>query len=555
MWCVVLLGCSRNPQAHVKRGQELLRSGSYDQARTTFSAAVRADRLHGPAYLGLGRASLGLGDLQSAAGAFRRAVELVPPGSSEWRDASIGLADVCLRTERDEKKLEEVESIGLLLCKQDPSSFDGRRLLGNLDLKRAEARWRSNDKARAQFFLNNAELAYGAANRARPGQAEVLSGLARSLALQGKAKEAENVFRQLITLEPRNPVWYAEAYRLLLAADKPAEADALLVMASDALPEAVEFPIMRAAQSLLSDPSHVAATLDRLAKLGTKLPAATVAAADFWVRAGKLERAKPIYVTCASTDGQPRQVCRARTLALLQFEDRHSEAWELAKQIRTEYRDDVDARLVEATTRVEARDLVTALNELQSILASDPQNFNAHYQLARVHMLSGEAEQARQRLTEALALNPEFLEAKLKLAQIKIIREEYRGAVQMATEIIEKHPDSWEARHIFDYADKRVKNPTTHGLWGPPTENVRRLALAKLVMVGDPSDTPSQASADRLSQPPASSNPSIAFDAIYLRKTLVDGAIRGYRLLAAKQYDRFDYLLPVPGVWPAAATK
>jgi tetratricopeptide (TPR) repeat protein len=547
---VVLCGCSGSPESNVRKGEELLRSRDYEGAKTRFNRAIQSNRLYGPAYLGMGRASLASGNLADADASFRRAVELLPPGSKDRREADIALADVYLRMELHESRLQHVENVGVALCKLDYNSVDGRRLLGHLALLRAEVRSRIGHKERAQFYLTDAENEFALADRTRPNQPEVMRGLARSLAVGGKYPEAERVYRSLIALEPANPVWRAELYRLLLMQNETEAAEESLVAASKAIPHSPEFAVMRAAQTFVSKPADLPAAIQGLEAGGKDWPSAYVAAGDFEVRSGNLDRARAIYQRCTTHSKPARESCRSRLLTLLSSEGKIDEARKLAKQMLADNRDDVSARLVDVSERIEARDLAKALNELQSMVVYDPRNFEAHYQLARVHMLSGEVEQARQQLTEALELNPDFLDAQLKLAQIQVIRGEYKPAVQLTSKILSKHPDSDDARAIREYAERRVQNPNLRGLGGAPADNARRLGQLRLVLLDDSAASASTGSADRTLARPLTPPAAISPGSIYLRNTMVDNAIAAVRTLSARNYDRFEFTHDVPGLWP-----
>src|ERR1022692_4728647 len=147
MALMALVSCSRDPNSakkhYLESGDRYYTKGRYKEAAIQYSNAIKMDPRFGPAHYKLALADLKKTprpDLGGALKSLRRAVELLKGNNAyqaEYLDSMVKLSEIYLAWLRDKQSLEEVEGYYKILLKLDPKSFDGHRLLGDLNGVRA----------------------------------------------------------------------------------------------------------------------------------------------------------------------------------------------------------------------------------------------------------------------------------------------------------------------------------------------------------------------------------------------------------------------------------
>lgn len=100
------------------------------------------------------------------------------------------------------------------------------------------------------------------------------------------------------------------------------------------------------------------------------------------------------------------------------------------------------ARLLLSDIRRRSGDYAGSASELQVVLAREPNQTNAREKLIRLHMLTGETQQARAVVEEALVLNPENTLWHRLGAQIAARQQRSADAVQLLRDAVEIQPSS-----------------------------------------------------------------------------------------------------------------
>lgn len=90
-----------------------------------------------------------------------------------------------------------------------------------------------------------------------------------------------------------------------------------------------------------------------------------------------------------------------------------------------------------------AYDLDQAKSAYTQVLALDPENRDAHYQLARIHFLESDFPQAIEHIDQTLALDPEFSKAYYMKGLILGYRGSLIEAIGYFEHFIELVPDNW----------------------------------------------------------------------------------------------------------------
>lgn len=126
------------PAAHNGRGLLLADAGNNKEAAAAFAEAVRLDPTNAVYLANLGNAARAIGDLDAAASAYRRALELSPKLS----DAANGLGVILVQQKKPAEAIKWLE-----LAAADPSFVEAQLNLGialqeNGDIDRAKAQYR-----------------------------------------------------------------------------------------------------------------------------------------------------------------------------------------------------------------------------------------------------------------------------------------------------------------------------------------------------------------------------------------------------------------------------
>jgi tetratricopeptide (TPR) repeat protein len=531
---LALASCSSEAtkQKYLTNADKLFSNGKYVEAAASYEKALSIDPRFARAYYGRGRCLLRLKNFNDAGGDFRRAAQLLPPNSAERKELDVQLAYALVHSWNGQDQAE-VERVGVDLCRRDPKSFDGRRLLGDLALFRARQgvggpKW-------CDFLVDDAVNEYRIAAEVHPNDASVELQLARCLALKGSPTESERAYRATMQLDKREPDAYAELYRLLLAQGKLSEAEQVLRDAISSVPSHQGFALMLAAQALVTDPATSLPVIEQLKSREMGLPSPNLIAGDFYVRAGQLDRAKQEFRRGVPAK-QSELACRVRLLRIATFENNDNDLKELVPGTLKIDANNAVARTAGAVLKLRAGDTETAERELLSLQDTVIDGPLARYHLARIQAGQAQFVDARQTLEVALQRQPDFVQARLLLAQVQLILKDNTEARKSAEQVLAIRSDNAQARSIVESA-KAAGNDSSG-----PAESYILKAEANL-MNSDGSAFWSEANVRNTS----------TLQPIELKNSVCDAAVVAFNKMRAKNYERFDLVAAVPGVWSTEA--
>ena len=200
---------------------------------------------------------------------------------------------VAARDAPDSKDLlDDVEGWCKELLKRDPNSFDGHRLMGDLDLARAMAALKVAQKDTAQVLLDSAIVEYRKANTIKPDQQAVLMQLARTVSGKGDYVTAEQYYHQILDKDKTFQPAYTELYKLYLFTGKPADAENLLKRAFQDNPKQYQYLVLLASQySAQKRPADMVAVLDQIKSHAKDFSDAYLWVGDFYFRLGNSDAA------------------------------------------------------------------------------------------------------------------------------------------------------------------------------------------------------------------------------------------------------------------------
>src|ERR1035437_2342517 len=447
---LTLVACRRDPATakkhYLESGNNYFAKGRYKEARIQYENAVKIDARFGPAQYKLGLTYLKLKTalLTPAVKSLRRAVELLRVNGAyqaEYSDAMIRLSEIyLLYAAGDKQAMDDVQSYCDILLKKDADSFDGHRLMGQLNFLRAAQAFAVANKDESKRLLEAAFAEYHKADAAKPGDEGVMMQLAKSYEAQAQYAEAEQLFRKVIDKAKNNPAGYKELYRLYMFEGKPSDAEQVLRLAFQNNPkefsylETLAYPF-----GLQNRRDDMIAVLQQIKSHAKEWDQAYLKVGDFYVRLGDGDTALKEYREGMSKDPKAKTTYLKRIIEVLMRQGKRAEAAEVNKGILKDDPNDPDARGLAATFLLDQGEIAKAISELQAVVTRAPDNPVARYNLGRAHAARGEWAQARLMFQKAIDLRADYVLARLALAQLSVSRGEFDAAYKEADEVIQKY--------------------------------------------------------------------------------------------------------------------
>ena len=438
---LALLSCSRDPnvlkQNYLKKGNEFFDKGKYREARIMYKDALQKDRKFAPAYYKLGQTEMRLGSGGPAVLAFQRAIELLPD-SPERLDAMVRVSEIYIVAGGDQKQLlDEAAGYCDQMLKKDPNSFDGHRLLGDLNFKYAVAELGVAHEQESTRKLDIALEEYRKADKAKPGDMGVNTQIARVLSYRNQRAESEKVYRFVIAnyKQVRRP--YIELYNLFITEKRPVDAEQVLKLAFQNNPKDYDYLVLLARHYATQHKTNeMLAALQQIKSAAKDYPQAYMTVGDFYLQFGDGDAAIKEYREGVDKDPKQKTAYQTRIVDVLVRQGKKGEAADLNAKILQQDPNNNDAKAQAASLMLEKGDVKKALAELQASVTRNPNNAFLRFQLGRAYSINGQLEQARQEFQKSIDLNPRYLQARLGMLQLQITRGEFDAAVKSADDVL-----------------------------------------------------------------------------------------------------------------------
>jgi tetratricopeptide (TPR) repeat protein len=449
---LTVISCNRDPNVakrrYLENGNKYFAKGKYKEASIMYRNALQKDQRYGPAYYHLALTDLKLGKISSSIGELRRAIELIPKDQPDHIDAEIRLAEIYIGFAVDPQSFSEVEAITKELLQRDPNSYDGHRLTGDLDFRRAQVGFRTSKPDETRKLLDSAIAEYDkAALLKKPPNLQIQR--ARALAATHGYKKAEDIYRELITADKTSVAAYTELYSLYLVQNKVADAEQVLKKGAAANPKQVNFLVQLANfYSTLKRHDEMVAVLNQIKSRAKEFDRAYLVVGDFYFRNGDADEALRQYKEGMAADSKQKATYQKRMIEVLMRQGKRAEAAEINAAILKDNPKDSDARGLQASLLLDRGEVQKAISELQTVVSAAPDNFVARYNLGRAHRARGEWEQARQEFATAIRLRPDYIPARLALAQLQVMLKEYDAALKTVDETLLIDNRNGQARMI-----------------------------------------------------------------------------------------------------------
>jgi putative PEP-CTERM system TPR-repeat lipoprotein len=390
--------CNRTPEARrdafLARGKEAFAKANYPRAIVEFRNAAQAMPKDPEPYYQLGLGFLALQDYRSALVSFRKALEINP----DHLQSQLKIAQMKVNS-GDAGLLKEAEvQLGTILS-DAPSNTDALDAL-----------------ALAQLKLSENETATQTLDRAlsqAPADLTASVLLARTRLANKDAAGAEEILKSACRNSPKS----STAARLL----------AEFYVAQRRLPEA-ETQLHQAATL---DSGSALALLD-LGRVQLAEGMKQEAEQDF-KRLARFDEYQAIYGVFLFFESRYDDAIREferivkenpnnrqfRTDLIVAYRSRNriADIDKLLSDALGKNPKDVDALLQRVQTLLYKKDFGKAEADLNSVLRFQPNSYEAHYRLAKLHQARGATRTYRQELSETLRLNPGLESVRVELAQ------------------------------------------------------------------------------------------------------------------------------------------
>ena len=428
---LVLASCSRDPHAQAQRyldnGNKFFAKAKYKEASIMYRRALQKDLRFGEVYYRLGLTDLKLASYGDASRMLRRSVELQPHNV----DAITKLADLFLvasiqDSTHQDQLLKDVKDLTDKLLQQDPKSYDGHRVLGQMALVKRDA-----PAAVAQFEQ---------ANAAKPDQPDLVMAYFQALVASNRFPEAEILARHLIEKEKSYAPMYDLLYVQYMRQNKPDQAEEILKLKIANNPKRANY-LMQLAQHYftLNRKDDMEAIIQKASDEKTYPEGRLLAGDFFFFRTHDYQRAEDQYQAAIKAFPKDKATYEKRLVELYATSGRSTDANRTLATILKDNPKDNDAIAMRAALMLTTgnRDQINmAANDLQSLVTKTPNNHLLRFNLARALVAKGDIEAARLQLEEAIKLRPDFIVAREMLARIYMAKNDPQKALQTADNIL-----------------------------------------------------------------------------------------------------------------------
>jgi tetratricopeptide (TPR) repeat protein len=428
---LLLASCNRDPKVQAQRqldnANKFFAKAKYREAAIMYKRAIQKDMRFGEAYYRLALTELKLGNYGDAMRGLRRAVELQPNNS----DAVTKLADLYLlastqNASQAPQLRAEVSDLSDKLIQQNPDSFDGHRLRGQIALL-------SRDPA-------GAVAEFETANKVKPYQTDLVLVYFQALVLNKQLPEAEKLAHALIDREKTYSPMYDLLYVQYARENNVAAAEELLKLKVANNPTQSRYLVQLASHYFFTGKkAEMAATIQRLAD-EKAFPEGHLLAGDFYfLQLKDADHARTEFEAGIKAHPKDKLTYQKKLVELFAITGKNQQANELLATILKENPKDNDAIAMRAAlmlTTGNREQINLAANDFQALVTKSPQNHLYHFNLARALLAKGEVEPARLQLEEAIKLRTDYVAARELLARIYMAKNDPAKALKEADGIL-----------------------------------------------------------------------------------------------------------------------
>ncbi|HEX4275183.1 MAG TPA: tetratricopeptide repeat protein [Bryobacteraceae bacterium] len=462
---VSLISCNRDPnylkQKYLQSGIKYYDGGRYKEAAIMFRKSIEADRKFGPPYYRLALTYLKQSQVANAVPAFRRAHELLTPGTESADDTDLKLSEIIIiaaqTQQNNDALIKEVQQTVDGLLKRNPKGWQGHKLSGDLAMLSTAKLYRAGSVEDAKKEVGVAISEYRQALNAKPADPVITLALGRTLVVDGETGEAENLFKGMIAKDKKNLNGYYELYRVYLGQRKVPEAESVLKDAIRENPKDTQLRLTLAQFYFgTNNRTQLVTLLNQMKGDLKEFPDAYFQSGDFYLRVNSVDEAVKQYEEGIQKDPSRRNTYLKHEIEAYVRAGKTNLAFDKNEQILKNDPKDPEARGLRATFKLDQGDVNAAMGELQSVVTAKPNNFVARFNLGRAHFARQEYEQARQEFDAAIQLRPDYIPARLAQIQVALLRGDNDAALHNADQTISIAPNNVQVRVMKAAALQRL---------------------------------------------------------------------------------------------------
>ena len=458
---LAVAGCSSPEEKaaeYVKNGMALLEEGETNKAGIEFRNALRLNEDLAEAWFGLSiveesrqnwpnvnaalvrvleleprhlQAALGLGRIMLLAGEFEKALEYSKTASSIAPDtpATKALrAAILFRMDDHSGATTEAEQV----LEADPGNVDALAIL-----------------AAVRFAAGDIDAALGLLERGLEKNERNIGLQVFKLRILDRLKdyaEVEAVLRNLVELFPDEAAFRRELVRFLLLRERPDDAEAELRAIAAAEPDNTDaaLDVVRLVNQVKGFDAARAELDERIAADSGNLRFHRFLA-QLEIANGEGDSAIARLREVAGNekfDEVDRNLVRVDIARYALTGGNRQEARELAAQVLQDDASNVGALQIQASLKIDEGNFESAISDLRTALAEDPQSANIQALLARAHALNGSLELADQRYREAMQNSDQAPRIALAYAEFLQKQGSTGRAEEIIAEAVEQSPQN-----------------------------------------------------------------------------------------------------------------
>lgn len=518
---VLLTGCSKEKarEKYLASGQRYYDKGQYGDAAIQFQNAIQEDPNYSEAYYKKALAAIKLGAWQDAYQGLQTTLRLNPDNYA----ARLDMAKLLIASRRfgdakehlqvlEEKDGNNPEVHLVYATYYDSGLKDSGAAVAELG-KAIQLNRNYSDAYLSMGMIQmeaqlwpEAEKSLKTAVSLAPKSADTLLALGNFYQSRGRYPEAEQAYRQAIQIAPDDPNPRVALASLFLAENKNNQAEELL------------------RQSRKDFPNN---------SLGYRL------LGDYYWRTGQFDKAEAEYADLYR-DHPKDPVVKGNYVELLIVSNHLDDARRLNDEMLRDQPSSLDAQLRKARIENLTGRPNDAVNTLQAVLKTDPDNGIAHNELGNAFTQLGNSSRAEAEWRETVRLRPDLVDAHRALAQVAIRNNDTGLLQQEADQIVSLLPASPEGYLLrgmaefdhqqFSAAELSIKTSLEKESNNPPAY----VQLGRIRMMQKQPAEAEKAYQQALSQDPNSSDALGGLANVYLTEKQPDKALAAINAQIAK---------------------
>lgn len=423
---VFLFGCAKDPavakREYLRSGDDYAAQGKLNEAIVQYRNAVQQDPRFGDARYKLAETLIKTGNVQGAYREYIRAADLLPDNL----DVQIKAGTMHLVA----GQFEDARTLADKVLAKNPTSVEAHILRGN-----AQAGLKDFDSAIAEVQ---------AAVQSDPDRGLSYANLGQMQFLKGNAAEAEQAFKQAVTLAPQSVPAHEALANFYWSTGKRDLAENSLKTALAVEPKSVSVNRALAYLYLSLGRSAAAEAPLKIVADETKDANAQMMLADYY-RATKRGGQALEVLDALAADPKNHAAARARKSAMLYADGRKADAYAAVQDALDKEPKSAAALIQKAALLTADRDYDQALSLAQAATTAAPSSVEAWFAVGQIQSRRGHVDDAVEAYRDVVKLSPKFLPALLELSRLSLTIDKPGDALSFAENALSVQPGNADA--------------------------------------------------------------------------------------------------------------